>query len=105
MLSGATWSAAAIAGTAVFRSVVSSDSIKNATAINHGSSRLLESASTGGTEFGSIGLCGVTLGGLGCIILRNGESRSSARGTDYDCCASPWRSALVVACWYLITDA
>ena len=45
MLSGATWSAVAIVGTAVLRIVVSSDSIKNATAISHGSSRLLEAAS------------------------------------------------------------
>src|SRR6185503_2329515 len=43
MLSGATWSAAAIAGTAVFRMVVSSDSIKTAMATNHGRSRLTES--------------------------------------------------------------
>jgi len=35
MLSGATWSAAAIVGTPVLRIVVSSDSMKNATAINH----------------------------------------------------------------------
>jgi hypothetical protein len=42
MLSGATLSASEIAGTAVFRIVVSSDSIKNATATSHGNSRLLE---------------------------------------------------------------
>jgi hypothetical protein len=41
MLSGATLSAAEIVGTAVFRIVVSSDSIKNATATSHGKSRLL----------------------------------------------------------------
>ncbi len=43
MLRGATSSAAAIAGTAVFRIVVSSDSIKTAMATNHGRSRLTES--------------------------------------------------------------
>ena len=42
MLSGATWSASEIAGTAVFRIVVSSDSIKNATATSHGKNRLLD---------------------------------------------------------------
>lgn len=47
MLSGATWSADAIVGTAVLRIVVSSDSIKNATAISHGTKRLLEAAREG----------------------------------------------------------
>ena len=42
MLSGATLSASEIAGTAVFRIVVSSDSIKNATATSHGKNRLLD---------------------------------------------------------------
>ena len=41
MLRGATLSAAAMVGTAVFRIVVSSDSMKNATATSHGNSRLL----------------------------------------------------------------
>src|SRR6185312_12565432 len=40
MLSGATFSAPAIAGTAVFRMVVSSDSMKNAMATSHGSNLL-----------------------------------------------------------------
>ena len=40
MLSGATLSAAAMVGTAVFRIVVSSDSMKNATATSHGNSLL-----------------------------------------------------------------
>src|ERR1700685_3971199 len=47
MLSGATWRAAEMAGTAVFRMVVSSDSIKNATATSQGSRRLLEAAGWG----------------------------------------------------------
>src|SRR5277367_5305752 len=42
MLSGAILRAAATAGTAVLRIVVSNDSIKNATAISHGSNCLLE---------------------------------------------------------------
>src|ERR1700726_966626 len=54
MLSGATGSAAAIVGTPVFRIVVSSDSMKNATAISHGRRRLLESASEVG--FGGLGV-------------------------------------------------
>ena len=41
MLNGATLSAAAMVGTAVFRIVVSSASIKKATATSHGNSRLL----------------------------------------------------------------
>ncbi len=61
MLSGATWSAAAMVGTAVLRIVVSSDSIKNATAISHGTKRLLEAVSEGYEEGASIG--------LGCIGL------------------------------------
>ena len=42
MLSGATCRALAIVGTAVFRIVVSSDSMKNATATSHGTSHLPE---------------------------------------------------------------
>src|ERR1035441_6207647 len=42
MLSGGTLRASEMAGTAVFRIVVSSDSIKNATATSHGKRRLLE---------------------------------------------------------------
>jgi hypothetical protein len=41
MLRGPTWRAFEIAGTAVLRMVVSRDSMKNATATSHGSSRLL----------------------------------------------------------------
>ena len=50
MLRGATWSAPAIVGTAVLRIVVSSDSIKNATAMSHGTRRLLEAANGGFKE-------------------------------------------------------
>jgi hypothetical protein len=42
MLSGATLSAAAMEGTAVFRIVVSNDSMKNATATNQGTKRALD---------------------------------------------------------------
>src|SRR5258706_4819717 len=47
MLSGATLSADAIAGTAVFRMVVSNDSMKNATATSQGSNRLLDAGKDG----------------------------------------------------------
>ena len=43
MLNGATPSALAIAGTAVFRIVVSSDCMKNATATSHGKNRFTAS--------------------------------------------------------------
>ena len=56
MLSGATLSASAMAGTAVFRMVVSSDSMKNATATSHGNSRLL--ATDGEKEVDGEGLTG-----------------------------------------------
>src|ERR1017187_8877774 len=53
MLSGATFSAAAMAGAAVFRIVVSSDSMKNATATSHGRRRLLLASMEGaGAGFG-----------------------------------------------------
>src|SRR5580658_6457627 len=42
MLSGATLRASEMAGTAVFKMVVSSDSIKNATATSQGSNRMLD---------------------------------------------------------------
>jgi hypothetical protein len=77
MLSGATWSAAAIVGTAVLRIVVSSDSIKNATAISHGTRRLLEAASAGCEEGTPIGPGGLI--GLGCIGLRDRVQESSSR--------------------------
>src|SRR5271168_3118753 len=58
-------------GTPVFRIVVSSDSMKNATAINQGRRRLLESAREGGAErlFARAGFCGFDL--LGGIRLHD----------------------------------
>jgi hypothetical protein len=50
MLKGDTWSAAEIAGTAVFRIVVSSDSMKKATATSQGKTRLLAVAGDGVSE-------------------------------------------------------
>src|SRR6202040_1506926 len=47
MLNGATLSASAMVGTAVFRIVVSSDSIKKATATSQGNNRLLEARGNG----------------------------------------------------------
>jgi hypothetical protein len=52
MLSGATFRASAIAGAAVFKIVVSSDSMKKATATSQGKSRLLDvSIVVAGSEF------------------------------------------------------
>jgi hypothetical protein len=59
MLSGATFSASEMAGTAVFRIVVSSDSIKNATATSHGKSRLLEADGASDAEAEFVGSTGV----------------------------------------------
>ena len=56
MLNGATLSAWAIAGTAVLRIVVSSDSMKKPTATNQGSSRLavaVGAVSLGGAPLGA----------------------------------------------------
>jgi hypothetical protein len=47
-----------MAGTAVFRIVVSSDSIKNATATSHGKSRLLEADGENGNEMPLMELTG-----------------------------------------------
>jgi hypothetical protein len=85
MLSGATWSAAAIVGTAVLRIVVSSDSIKNATAISQGRRRLLEPAIEGCGEESSAILDGCSFVGLGCIGLRKGVPES------------PFREKLIIA--------
>jgi hypothetical protein len=55
-------------GTPVFKMVVSNDSMKKATAISHGSSRLLEACSGGCDEAGSIGIgeiAWVSGGGIG----------------------------------------
>src|ERR1700677_2145770 len=75
MFRGATCKAAAIVGTAVFRIVVSSDSMKNATAMSHGRRRLLASARVGGEVEPATGpdegrLGGIAFGGPGCISLR-----------------------------------
>jgi hypothetical protein len=59
MLSGATLSASEIAGTAVFKIVVSSDSIKNATATSHGKSRLPEADGADGSDGELLELAGL----------------------------------------------
>jgi len=63
MLSGATFSASEMAGTAVLRIVVSNDSMKNATATSHGKRRLLEAVGASGAEVDLPDL--FDLGGLG----------------------------------------
>src|SRR5271154_4333846 len=85
MLSGATWSAAAMVGTPVLRIVVSSDSMKNATAISQGSSCLLDVVSDGGADgdapsFGAVGLRFVGLAGIG-----DGRHGSSWQFSIYVC--------------------
>jgi hypothetical protein len=73
MLSGATFKAAAILGTAVFRIVVSNDSIKNATATSQGSSRMLDAA-----RFWAEGLVvGEVDSFIGPIYVRNVETPAS----------------------------
>ena len=61
MLSGAIFSAAATVGTAVFRIVVSSDSMKNATATSHGTRRLMGSPPPVGAELAGAGPIGAEL--------------------------------------------
>jgi hypothetical protein len=53
----------------VFKMVVSSDSMKKATAISHGSSRSLEACSGGCEDAGSIGVGEVACVWGGCIGL------------------------------------
>ncbi len=68
MLSGATASAFATAGTAVFRIVVSTDSMKKATATSHGSICFAALPGDGGAAAAASGLAGITLvfgGGAG----------------------------------------
>src|SRR5271170_6104806 len=59
MLSGATTSALAIAGTAVFRMVVSSDSMKKATATSQGNNRFTDSAGGAGSTETIFQLAGI----------------------------------------------
>src|ERR1035438_9366416 len=69
MLSGATLRASAIEGTAVFKIVVSSDSMKNATAISHGNSRMLAAESKGPADASGAALICFTFVASGCIGL------------------------------------
>ena len=74
MLSGATASALAMAGTAVFKIVVSSDSMKNATATSHGSNRFADSPGDGGgatTELVLARIMLVTISISGLCVLAN----------------------------------
>jgi hypothetical protein len=58
-------------GTAVLRIVVSSDSMRNATAINHGSRRLLEGANVDCPETSLAGFAAFKCVGLGSIGLHD----------------------------------
>src|SRR5438128_3058099 len=76
MLSGATWSAFAMAGTAVFRIVVSSDSMKKATATSHGNNRFTESpGAAGGTET-TLELAGIILPPADYLVVLHFQFRS-----------------------------
>src|ERR1700690_2920610 len=85
MLKGATLSAWAMAGTAVLRIVVSSDSMKKPTATNQGSSRLAVAdgaappggASPGGASLGGASLGGASLGA--CRIKRSIAAKRAFR--------------------------
>src|SRR5277367_187214 len=105
MLSGATWSAAAIVGTAVLRIVVSSDSMNNATATSQGSSRLLDEASDDCDEGDAIGSGGLKFVGLRCIGLRNRLHQSSTLESQLSLsCATisrwhVWEVALTLLPW------
>src|SRR6266545_8218843 len=61
MLSGATASAFAMAGTAVFRIVVSSDSMKKATATSHGNIRFTDAPGAAGGTATALELAGIIL--------------------------------------------
>src|SRR5664280_2575527 len=76
MLSGGTLRASEMAGTAVFRIVVSSDSIKNATATSHGTRRLL---ATDGSDCS--GEASIKLGRFMCTHCCEGASQLSYRNT------------------------
>src|ERR1700730_14229239 len=81
MLSGTTLRASDMAGTAVFRIVVSSDSIKNATATSHGKSCLLETGGEDGNEEVLMELTGVI--GIGWF---------SYFATNYEICLT-WKTS------------
>jgi hypothetical protein len=70
MLRGATWRAEEMAGTAVLRIVVSSDSVKKATATSHGKRRF--DPSDGSDEDG------VAINGPEVLIIENGGRNLSA---------------------------
>src|SRR5580658_7862614 len=97
MLSGATLSAAAIVGTAVFRIVVSSDSMKNATATSQGTSRKLASlgpvadgpAEDGPAEDGPRGDSTAAIGSdefmrVRCVRTGNAEFHIKWRAAEHD---------------------
>jgi hypothetical protein len=77
MLSGTTWRAAEIAGTAVLRMVVSSDSMKKATATSQGNKRLL-ATEWPGLEAISLDVLDGVIGRLDHATGRESQARSSA---------------------------
>src|SRR6266496_5909813 len=79
MLSGATASAFAIAGTAVFRIVVSSDSMKKATATSHGNNRFTESPGAAGDAETALELAGIMLPPADYLVATQFQFRIARR--------------------------
>src|SRR5580700_3715517 len=99
MLSGVTLRASEMAGTAVFRIVVSSDSMKNATATSHGRSFLLETGGAAGIEGELVELTGLMAMGQTITVLTNGKICSHSPTTTPNrphLFTSAWRSAGLV---------
>ena len=71
MLRGATPSALAIVGTAVFRIVVSSDSMKKATATSHGNNRFKDSPGVSGDTAPVLELVGLMLLAIASLVGEN----------------------------------
>ena len=79
MLSGATASACAMAGTAVFRIEVSSDSMKKATATSHGNNRFTESRGAAGGPDTALGLAGIILPPADYLVVPHFQFRITGR--------------------------
>ena len=79
MLSGATASAFAIVGTAVFKIVVSSDSMKKATATSHGNNRFTDSPGIAGDAETTLELAEIILVANSISDVRDLANSASGR--------------------------
>src|SRR5207247_10600659 len=75
MLSGATASAFAMAGTAVFRIVVSSDSMKKATATSHGNNRFTDLPGAAGRTATALESAGIILPSADYLVVLHFQFR------------------------------